>query len=395
MKNPVPAGTPDPIIVISLRPEPTGRAWPLAGGRVLVHAPRGINPLDRLLIEAAHELPGEAILTIQPPDALTALALAGLRPSARVTFFHLDLFHVTQASRLAARHQLANIDAVCAANLPAGEFRPELALMPVRRDAEAGLTLELLRQAHAALAVGGKLLAAVNNPNDTWLRRQLERIFGGLTRVGRDKNGVVYLCKRAAGAPDHEERLQFIKSHQVELGGLSLELESCYGVFSPAGFDEGSRALIEVMDPLAPGGAIFNPGCNWGALGLLAARKFETERLLMVDANSRAVQMARRNAERQMPGRAEVRHEFQGDHFLGDEEWGAFDAVVTNPPYATDFAVTAMFAQLAQQALRKGGRLYMVGKRNPHMVELVEKIFGEAEVRTRRGYMIAVAQRKG
>ncbi|MCE5228077.1 methyltransferase [bacterium] len=382
--------------VISLLGEgaESGRPATLVDGKILVHTPRGLNPLDRLLAEAAAEIPAERIMTVLNPDAIVALAMRALRPDASVTFFHIDLFHVTQAARLARRHGFTNLDATCAPNLPRETEAPQLILMHVRRDDEAGLTVEMIRQAHAILAHGGKLMAVINNPHDQWLRRQIERAFGGLTIAARSKHGLVYLAKRGGEAIDTGHEQQFIRHVTAAWGGVELECETCYGVFNSGGLDEGSLALLEVMEEPAGGGAIFNPGCNWGAMGLLAAKKFDARRLLLVDANSRSVQMARRNGEKNLPGRVEVRHEFEGEHFLNDEDWGAFDTVVTNPPYATEMRVTEMFARLAQRALRRGGRMWMVGKNNIKMVELVHEIFGDAQTHNRRGYLIASATKK-
>lgn len=382
--------------VISLLAEgtETGKPATLVGGRIVVHTPRGLNPMDRLLAEAAAAVPASRIMTVLHPDAIVALALRALRPEATVEFYHLDLFHVTRAARLARRHGFVDLAATCAPNLPRAGEPPQLILLHVRRDDEAGLTIEMIRQAHAILAAGGKLLASINNPHDQWLRRQIEKTFGGLTIAARSKHGLVYLAKRGAGAAAPAAEQQFIRRVGVAWGGLVLDCETCYGVFNSGGLDEGSLALLDVMEAVPPGAALFNPGCNWGAMGLLAAKKFEAARLLAVDSNSRAVQMARRNGEKHLPGRVEVRHEFEGDHFLTEEEWGAFDVVVTNPPYGTELRVTEMFARLAQRALKRGGRLWMVGKNNLKMVELVHEVFGDAQVHRRRGYMVADAIKK-
>lgn len=381
--------------VISLLAEgaKSGRPATLVGGRILVHTPRGLNAMDRMLTEAAAEIPAERVMTVLHPDAIVALAMRALRPEAAVEFFHLDLFHVTQAARLARRHGFIDLSATCAPNLPQGEPQ-QLILMQVRRDAEAGLTLEMIRQGKASLAAGGKLVAATNNPHDQWLRRQLEKTFGGLTIAARSKHGLVYLVKRGAGETAAAEDQQFIKHVNVTWGGIELACETCYGVFNSHGLDEGSLALLEVMEPVQSGAALFNPGCNWGSMGIFAAKKYDAARLLSIDSNSRAVQMARRNAETHLPGRVEVRNEFEGDHFLTDEEWGAFDVVVTNPPYGMDLRVMEMFTHLAHRALRRGGKLWMVGKNNIKMVEIVHEVFGDAQVRNRRGYMVAGAEKK-
>ena len=101
-------------------------------------------------------------------------------------------------------------------------------LAEFRTDGEVGMTLELLRQAHDRLACGGKLLVVINNANDQWLRHQLEKIFGNLTQVKRDKYSIVYSVKRTDRAPVGQAAAptpltHFIKKVEVNFAPLATE----------------------------------------------------------------------------------------------------------------------------------------------------------------------------
>jgi 16S rRNA (guanine1207-N2)-methyltransferase len=197
------------------------------------------------------------------------------------------------------------------------------------------------------------------------------------------------------------------------------------------GLDEGSRALLEKMQPPEPCRAVLDLGCGWGAVGLIAARLLRPERLTMIDANARAVEMARRNAIRLGIGdcRLEIenqdreRHQASGGQDAGfqsairdpqsaiapgldvrlesdaeslsaRDELGSYDLVLTNPPYATDFRVTERFIQVARFALRLGGRAFFVGKPNERLPARIDEVFGNHEIQSRRGYAVVSAVRR-
>lgn len=370
-----------------------GREDLLLGGKLLVKSPHGLKPLDRLLLENSAELPATHIMSVALDNPIPALALAALHPEAQVTYYHYDLFHVRQAETLADGHRLTNVQCLCAADVPRLEQQPELVLTGFRTDDEVGLTLEVIRQAHAQMAYGGKLLSTINNLKDQWLRHQLEKTFGNLSLLAKDKHGLLYSVKRKDKPQGEEapaEALRFIKHVPVSFGELQFEFETCYGTFSSDGLDDGSRALLEMMEAPESCNSILDLGCGWGAMGIIAARKTGAERVVMIDANARAVDMAKRNVEKQGLSDAEVRLEADVELMQNAAETGRFDLVISNPPYWTEFRVADLFIQMAWRALRPGGKVLLVGKNNPLMVTRTEEQFGNVEVLRRRGYSIVV-----
>jgi 16S rRNA (guanine1207-N2)-methyltransferase len=55
--------------------------------------------------------------------------------------------------------------------MPPGPY--ELAVVPLAKDGEAELSRDILQAALVNLAIGGQLVAAIDNPRDTWLHGQL------------------------------------------------------------------------------------------------------------------------------------------------------------------------------------------------------------------------------
>lgn len=376
-----------------------GRQEQLLEGKLLIQSPHGIRPMDCMLIEGAAGAPFQRLLTATIPSALAAMAMAALKPEAEIIYYHFDLFHVRVAEMLAAGHRLQNFQCRCQSDVPRDEPPPDLILTEFNRDGETGLACELIQQAHGALAKGGRLLAAINNAQDRWLRQQLEKKFGNLTLLAKTKNNLLYSVKRT-GRPAEtradaaEGAAHYVMKTEVNFGLDRLTFQTCYGIFSAHGLDEGSRALLEVMTPPDPCASILALGCGWGAMGILAARRTGAARLVMIDANARAVEMARLNALALGHAQALVRHEADAESIQSGADDGAFDLVISNPPYGTDYRVAEMFVEAARRALRPGGRLFVVAKNNPRLVRRVREVFGNLEELRRRGYTILAAVRE-
>jgi 16S rRNA (guanine1207-N2)-methyltransferase len=425
----------DPIQVSLLPPfADRFRTDRLLDGKLVVLTPFGLNTLNRLLIEGSADSPARSVLGLMLPDALPLVVFGMLHPAPSerpeaagsapkptkrdpagtvpprpadsppgrsILYYHLDLYNVEMARETARRNEFDAFQAVCAPDIPVLPRPPDLVFFAFGSRSETALVCEMLRQAHARLAVGGHLLAAVQNPKDTWLRRQIEKVFGNLSLVRKEKDGLLYSAKRKGEVPSGEEPAapaHFVREIEVAFAGETLGFESCYGIFSNAGLDNGSLALLEVLEPPEPCRSILDLGCGWGALGILASRRLEPRRLTLTDANARASDVARRNAERHARAqKIQVRLECDTEGALrtvAAAEAGTYDLVVSNPPYSTEFRVTAMFLRAARLALRPGGTAWFVTKTNPLLEARMREWFGNVRVVKRRGYSVFVATKR-
>lgn len=158
--------------------------------------------------------------------------------------------------------------------------------------------------------------------------------------------------------------------------GIDLVFETDAGVFSRGEVDTGTRLLLEAL-PEEMHGEILDLGCGWGVIGISIARKWPGTQVTMADINTRALDLSRKNAER---NRAEVIcAESDGMEALADRN---FDAVVTNPPIrAGKQVIYKMFADAAHR-LKPGGALYLVIRKQQgaeSCIRYLETIYAKVE----------------
>ena len=172
---------------------------------------------------------------------------------------------------------------ICQADFPPDEI--DLAMLPFTAAGQAELTREWLQQAHQALALGGRLLAATDNPRDTWLGGQLQRLCDRVSRRADDR-AALYLAVKT-------RPLKKVKDFSCEFAfrdrGRLIRAVSRPGVFAHRRVNPGARALLEVME-VAPGDRVFDMGCGSGVAALAAAMRADGVSVYALDSNPRAVQ---------------------------------------------------------------------------------------------------------
>ncbi|RKS08631.1 16S rRNA (guanine1207-N2)-methyltransferase [Nocardiopsis sp. Huas11] len=125
------------------------------------------------------------------------------------------------------------------------------------------------------------------------------------------------------------------------LPDLHLRLHTDRGVFSPDKVDLGTRVLLETVPAPPEQGRLLDLGCGYGPIALTMASRAPRARVLGVDVNSRAVGLARRNADEYGLAHAafavitpegEPTAEPEGTAPAAEELRGPFDAIWSNPP---------------------------------------------------------------
>ena len=131
-------------------------------------------------------------------------------------------------------------------------------------------------------------------------------------------------------------------------------------------------------------------GCGWGLAGVYAALVCGAENVVMTDLDPRAAALARRNARK---NGAEGVRVYTGDALEAVPD-RAFDRILLNPPYQTDFAVAKRLILKSFNRLEIGGKLFMVTKRRTWYFNKLKSVFGGAHVREADGYFVFEAERR-
>lgn len=159
------------------------------------------------------------------------------------------------------------------------------------------------------------------------------------------------------------------------------------GVFSKKGIDFGSKVLIEAMD-IPVDSKVLDVGCGYGPIGLVAARLAENGHVTMLDVNSRAVELAKENAN--LNGIRNVTI-LESDLFEA-VEGQFFDVVLTNPPIRAGKETVHIIFEKAYEHLREGGSLWIVIQKKqgaPSAKAKLESLFSRVEEVTKdKGYRI-------
>lgn len=414
----------------------------LRKGALVVRSRHGLRPTEKLLIEGLPAKPPATLLVGLDGEGVVAIAAHHLYGTAtKVTWWHIDAFQAARVRRsLAANGALdapaggvpeveaddedeadeaddredtddedadeapETDDAPATARpagpvvnpvevvvgpdlpgvtvpaepsaVPGGPF--DVVALPFPKGSEAIFAREVIEEAHAGLVAGGRLLAAIDDPDAEWGKRVIKDIFGNATvaldgrTVGRKRHlGVVLAGRRKkakAEVRDHRHPLRARLRARNGDDGIALTLESRPGVFGNAAVDQGTRALAEAFD-VNERDVVLDLGCGYGPLGILAALLAPRGRAVLVDANARAVACARRNAPANGASNVEVR-------LLADLEGledGVYDLALANPPYFSNFRIARAFIDGAFQALKPGGRLWLVAKAAARHQELMEQ----------------------
>ncbi len=350
----------------------------LRGGRLVVQARKPVPDVQALLIEGLPEkAPGTAVF-VRDDDGVVALAAQRLWPGAALTAVFMDAWVARAAGANLVANEASDLEIRVLSDLPAGPFDVAAICLPAGEEALRGR--EDLEEAHDALAPGGRLVAATDGTHH-WLAKVVKEVFGNadLARLEK-KRGAVVIARRERAAPrrkDHGHEYRF------ERGGRELVIRTRPGVFSHGRMDPGSKALLQSFRA-APGERVLDLGCGAGVLGLAAAVEAGPERVVLVDANARAVALAEENARRN--DLAGVTVVLRAD--LEDLPGGPFDLVLANPPYFSQGRIAESFAARAAALLEARGRLVLVAKAIDFHRPILQQRFGSVRIDHVDGYGI-------
>jgi 16S rRNA G1207 methylase RsmC len=338
-------------------------------------------PQEALMTVPMTEMSARRVLCTSPGLAQFSGAIAGAMPEAVVHCTYLDLYRANLASEY-WRDGPANLRIECNADLADGET--DVVAFPFSASGDAELTRDLMQSGHERLALGGKLYAATDNPDDTWLEGELRKIFRKLERR-QFSTGVLYVGTKTEPL---KKRKNFACEFAFRDHGRLIRACSRPGVFSHRHIDPGARRLIDWMQ-IDPGARVLDIGCGSGTVALAAACRADGVNVHAVDSNARAVECTRRGAE--LNGFTNLTVELNADgNYQGT---GEFDLALANPPYYSSFRIARHFLTAGRQALRPSGKMLLVTKQPQWYQQHMPEWFNELTVMQRKGYYLLQAVR--
>jgi 16S rRNA (guanine1207-N2)-methyltransferase len=349
------------------------------------------RPAEAHALDVARSLPGSRIVCTTAGRAQAAHALAVERPDARVTAWFLDL-HPLESARESWAPPPVNLRAECVADMPPDAY--DLAVVPLAKDGEAELSRDLLQAAIQNLAIGGRLVTAIDNPRDTWLHGQLAET-GETVRVrpiepvkGKPKPATVaYIVEKTrAPAKIRDFSCEVVFRDRDRL----LTAVTRPGVFAHRRIDPGARHLLNAVD-VAPGTSVLDIGCGSGCVALGIAARDASVRVHALDSAARAVECTRRGAE--LNGLANLTVALEARGRVPDP--GSWDLALANPPYYSDFRLAELFVESARLALAPGGTLLVVTKQPTWYVENLPRMWTNVAREEVKGYHLVEAVRPG
>jgi 16S rRNA (guanine1207-N2)-methyltransferase len=341
--------------------------------------PQGVMPpwpQEQTLIDLLPQLGGQAILCTSLGVAQLARAAAERFPAAIVHCHFLDLYRAEQA-RTSAVELPANLSIGCTANFP---LQPvDVVALPLSASGEAELARDLMQQAHGRLRPQGVMAVASDNPNDTWLNQEMHKLFGRVTRRVANSS-VVYIARK-------DGELKKIKNFACEFVFRDRErlIHACSrpGVFAHRRVDAGARQLMRLME-VSEGERVLDIGCGSGALSLAAAFRAEGVHVHAIDSSARAVECTARGA--QLNGLTNISTQLNATGNY--EHSGAFQLVLANPPYYSNFQIAERFVLAGKTALEPGGRILLVTKSPDWYAEHMHNWYDDVQIQPAKSYYL-------
>ncbi|MEW6725289.1 MAG: methyltransferase [Bacillota bacterium] len=140
-----------------------------------------------------------------------------------------------------------------------------------------------------------------------------------------------------------------------EIRGIRLTLLTGGGVFSRNRIDFGTRLLLEYLE-LPETGPFLDLGCGYGPIAITVARLRPGVRVIGVEVNQRAAQLAMENAVRNQAANVEIRTGSGFAPVAGEQ----FSAIITNPPFRAGKALVHAWLEQAADHLAPEAALWVV-----------------------------------
>lgn len=347
---------------------------------------RSLPPLSQVPV------PEFLIARVRPPLVVVlgspaeVVHLLTALPGIETVCYQMDLH---QADRLRSELTQAGLAAtvVTAADLWDLPTPFQTALYLSARGGERELKIDMVDQAYHVLRDHGQLLVWSPYEADPFFPGLLKKLYGRVhtqPHTAQSEHSTALWCVREEDKPRRRHEIIF----QVKVGtGPSCRFVSRPGTFSYGRFDNGARALCEIME-IEPGDRVLDLGCGVGTNGVFASQRAgEHGHVTFVDSNVRAIALTEFNAKANGVPKFET---FATSTIEGPRP-DSFDVVIANPPYFANSTIAQLFIRRAKELLTPQGKFFLVTRQAEEVGEVVLETFGEADMVENRGYAILCA----
>lgn len=165
---------------------------------------------------------------------------------------------------------------------------------------------------------------------------------------------------------------------EYEIAENKFTFISDNGVFSKKHIDIATSFMLKTIYNEIQG-EILDVGCGYGVIGITLAKNPKVKMVTMLDINHRALELAKKNAEKnRVDSKIKI---IESDGFENVSE--KYDAIITNPPIRAGKAVIYKMYEDAKEHLNSGGALYIVINKKhgaPSTITFLHNLFGNCEV---------------
>lgn len=175
--------------------------------------------------------------------------------------------------------------------------------------------------------------------------------------------------------------------------GVNVELYSDLGVFSKERVDFGTNVLLNSLEGIDNVESILDVGCGYGIIGICLAKKYSSKKILMIDVNSRCINLVNENINKNKLANAKV---LESNLYENVED--TFDMIISNPPIRAGKNVVNGVVEEGYRHLNFGGCIWIVIQKKqgaPSMYKKMEEVFGNVDIITKeKGYYIYKSTKK-
>lgn len=183
-----------------------------------------------------------------------------------------------------------------------------------------------------------------------------------------------------------------IKRIDVNIKSTSFPLYTDIGVFSKDGLDIGTKILLETIELRSSDKYLIDIGSGYGPIGIYYALKYPNIKILMLDINERAIDLANKNIELNNLNNTKA---VVSNLFEKNKEKA--NVILTNPPIRAGKKTVHQIYEDAYNHLSDDGILYVVINKKhgaPSSFKKLQEIYKTVEiVKKSKGFWILSAKK--